>query len=1606
MVQTSQIETKDTVLSKVKKSLEEHGFLYHGTSNKKISDLILPPSKTKVISEKSRKKNLDKVFFSKSAKSANIYAGRAFNEYGGEKKTHRVIPIGDIEVLNAKKGTEVLMSDMAIVIPDNIKTIDEAIKYAESKLTPDVLKELNKKQDEKLNEQRNVRDDGNGRTVQEGEMQQQQVSAESLRGAEQKNENVIVSEEGKKISGETQKTVSEKVTPDTSIKDKSKLLANSLRKAKFVQSMSDLNKLQSDPTGLLKVAWDGSIEAAAKIIEVSGSIAQAVSNGVSTLKQSDWYKSLSKQAKTIAEKRLKEDIKSVYESSRNEIKKVHEDFLKESIGEKRVDDIKKSLRSIAEEMMSFDNIKLRNLSKSLTNYLKDTKGLSSEEKNLLIKEVVSEFKTGKKETGSTSLGKKIKTLLTAVQASKKDTEKNFKEASAKIIDEIKNAKGNKSITAGQYRSIINKLGSMTTDVRTKFGEKLPSRLKKLMEYVDKVLVEANYNDQLASAKKTIKEVIKKNKDKNSIFGTAKKLADAFANIDPSELTYEELVDFNEAATKILTNTKTPTISYLEGLVAKYGDRTREEYDSFAEKIDKAVADGTIDKLSESLIKELDDYISEANKLFNNLESARDYIKASRKIAVARKKVDKLFNAGVLTDEEVSNYNKMFGDKDAFTDKDMEDYEKKFGKRENIENEWETLLADFKKEYAQKIKEKQKEIKSQLKNLSQQEQETLKDIFNVSAEQLEKLNIVDLETIDIAIENIKDGYVTPSVYEVGLKLDSIRDRESYVNDVFKNIFNSRRWGGLIKRGFTNRATRIFQETTKEKPTGVNLEESLGSTKSHRWDVLLGNSSKYKTLNNLMMKLVNGVQKESNEKRKFEDKRLKILDDFIKNYKGKAADKIKEIGNFLIERSWQQEDFFQEGKVNEDTGSYNQARFFGTNRLFKAINDGSAFNREQIRWANMFKEAQEKGLTKKVNGVEVLDVEKYEQYLRKDKAVSKLLDDYTNYMEEVKPYAEVATMQNGRSFISKLMYYPFRSKESGREVSINGIINEIRGINGNVKMQANSTFNRTGVIQWLENDIIKVMGDHTNEVLRNYYVYPKIKSVMQSVRGSVEDYIKENNPKNREEANQLKEALMNAIKNRVARYYNSGKYSSSYDPIFDRWMKGAKKGMLVNFARIPPELLANAIRGAWMMGTIPLSVIKMSKSKKAVYDSLFSDYINDKYWSKYSPEIGGVSKTKAWLNTLEKWADKVIIVSDKAIGRPLMIHEFNRAFKDITKKDFDPEKLKTDENYYYKNKDAIERATTWAIRRLEEGFNDKTSLTSPELIKFVGGVLKLDPYSPKVFEKTGAKVFDVLMSFNRNEVEQLIDSSRRIRQGKIDNDYSMVRMGMRDIIAISTSNAVYQTARRISGVFFTNMFASMMGQALTGYEEDDKEKLMSSEELWRDFRRSAEGFMMGGSANVYSWTSRWLMFAIDGTKILSEEQKNVIYDIMLNDLYSQKIPDFGSPKTVLSSALPLPNVAVKDVFKGIEGLEAISNALAEAESLGEITTEQWLQLASIANLGAKYFAPNILSPTLQKNIDRGIKNAKDKPKGDTNRLPTFGEKGAMSNNGISKKRLPKF
>lgn len=89
---------------------------YHGSCTLGLKgNMLLPPEMTDTISEKGRKKNLDRVFFTKDIGLARIYSGRAARSIGGEPTLYRVICPVDLICMNDAGGSSVYHASWAFV---------------------------------------------------------------------------------------------------------------------------------------------------------------------------------------------------------------------------------------------------------------------------------------------------------------------------------------------------------------------------------------------------------------------------------------------------------------------------------------------------------------------------------------------------------------------------------------------------------------------------------------------------------------------------------------------------------------------------------------------------------------------------------------------------------------------------------------------------------------------------------------------------------------------------------------------------------------------------------------------------------------------------------------------------------------------------------------------------------------------------------------------------------------------------------------------------------------------------------------------------------------------------------------------------------------------------------------------------------------------------------------------------------------------------------------------------------------------------------------------------------------------------------------------------
>lgn len=204
-----------------------------------------------------------------------------------------------------------------------------------------------------------------------GDEQATEPSGRGVTSQEQENvtgESVTKETEGQELkSPPPAKETGESSVEEKKIKEASKSLAKAIRSKKFVQDMSDLESLRNDPTGLFKGAWDGGLEILAKSIEAGGTVAQAVSDAVNNIKESDWYKGLSEEGKAKAEGILNDKLNErISEAEKQSVKKPtpkkegtkterRKQFLNRAKKDTTIDDRTKRFLAEADEMYEVES---------------------------------------------------------------------------------------------------------------------------------------------------------------------------------------------------------------------------------------------------------------------------------------------------------------------------------------------------------------------------------------------------------------------------------------------------------------------------------------------------------------------------------------------------------------------------------------------------------------------------------------------------------------------------------------------------------------------------------------------------------------------------------------------------------------------------------------------------------------------------------------------------------------------------------------------------------------------------------------------------------------------------------------------------------------------------------------------------------------------------------------------------------------------------------------------------------------------------------------------------------------------------------------------------
>lgn len=1181
--------------------------------------------------------------------------------------------------------------------------------------------------------------------------------------------------------------------------------------------------------------------------------------------------------------------------------------------------------------------------------------------NLLSEQQVKDLRD-KLNTKTFSKATKEKQTLEIVKSLIKSstgiTKKTYKELGNIVADLFRGlSKAEKKvIPPRQYISIIGRLGQANT-VRT---------MNKLLNDVfDKYIFGdgAKYKAALAEATKALQSIIDANQTNKSKFGTAKNVADEVSNIDLNKLTFDELKDFTKLANRIFRTKRTPSVEYIHVINSLYGNKQNE------------------DKAKVERIKDIDDlqkYVDKASEI--EVVDIGSYIQLNRRLNLARKRAIEIFSELADTDEN---------------NEARSDIEEKIGnilnRGEEIGGEFQEQLDDFKNAYADFIASKlrSQETKNGIDLLETKEEKLAgMELYSMPLSAIRKLDINSMADLSVAIDNLRIGDLMPyTFHELYPKLHAIDKKDKFLKQALTNISNSKRWKTLIERGL-----KAFT-FSKKHPFGRQANESdqllfeLMKLQAFRMDMFLGNVSLTKTFSRVFSEIGDAINRMNSLKSKTDEMMYNAYVVFSKKIKTNKLVDIKRgedkqliwrklLGMFMIERRWQSSKFFDDliakGELSEETASYlNNVLNINKESSLRHATDSKSFNEDADIFNRLIQIVRDNNAFKKIGDVEVIDIDKLESILRKDEGVDVFLTTVDKIFEEYKGKNKMSSLFNDRSLNFGENFFPFRSKDKRNQIDDNNILPEFMRVASNAKLQSGSTYEWTGKRMYIETDITNVVNSYTEGIRRNYFLYPLLRENTMAIRMASSE-VADGNTRvtgNDNRITMLGNTIVDALLQRLAMYYKTGVYHKERKA-FDLFEKGSKKAMLAKPAKMITETTANIIRMTMAMKDLPIEVYTRIAENKEFYNEFVGNYIGDKYFSRWADEVNDTIFKHKWLEFAENAADFLISFADKSVGKALFTSYFTDKFKELTGEEFSEKDYQNEEWYKLKFKDAIDESAALGLRRVEELFNNKNPMSNAQYVSFFNGILSWRADSGM------ARVFNFLMSFGRNEANQIIDSYRRyVWAGRGSKERMMAK---RDIMAVVTSNFLYGILRKMMSITGGIILAQVSGIFSGGgggdddkYIDEQKQQLKSGK-FYFDYgtKRIALDLILGGSANIFESVSTFSLYFLENTGGLDKKTAEWIYE-QFNIRYMDRMPLYGMSDRVIIEATPagLQPIA-KDFFSTGESLFDFVVSMCSAHENGLLSEKDLYDLVNLWNMGMKYvfFSPTV--PIVERKVNQNM------------------------------------
>lgn len=1197
----------------------------------------------------------------------------------------------------------------------------------------------------------------------------------------------------------------------------------------------------------------------------------------------------------------------------------------------------------------------------------------------LIKKVEDNFNKLQEQGKPTSADVSFAYLMELIKAKgekegKQLSNKAYKALAKEILGNLKkllSAKEKQFVTPTQYNAIIRKITNATTD----------KARQKAIDYVNETVIfgkGAKFKAQLSEARNNLKKIKDANRSDKSKFGTARKLADEVEGIDVSQLDYDELREFNHLANRIFTTKALPNTKPLILLHGLFG-QVQKEPKQKDEKIK------TVDELIEYIesAKEMYELVSEDGNIVFDLPS---YIYFKRMLNYARKRAVDLFSELADTKENQSKRQQL---------------EELIGSIEQTGEEKAGLIKEQMEEFRQEFA-----ARTTTRLRSKETEDGINEIENkylrlhtmmfyeTPSEVIQKLEMKDLLALNSAIDNLRESQVLPEMlHDLQIRMNVQRKIDKNFRQAYENISKSKLWKDFVKRGFKGIIPEL-RNLAKGAKEVEELERYLMSKQAFRIDTALGNFSLRHTVGKAFTEPGTAINKATNHKEKIEKELQKAYAEFTKGKrKGKFIFRYAEdeqqlwrrfVGMYLIERRWQESDSF---KDNFDNNNASILNFVFNLHPDKMLPDSKKeFDKDKEYYQKFIEYLRENNALTVKDGVEIIDLPKADALLRSDKGIDTLINAIDKAVTDLKGINEVAALFNNRSLEWRPNYVPFVRKDSNNTFTDENVFNLINKISAGTRMEAGATHEWTEQKMYIETDIVKSINGYVDDVLRNYYVAP----ILRENRMALNEASKLSDDK---DIRYLGNALVKTLVDRVAMYYRTGIYRHD-SRILNRLETGSKKALLAKLSKTIVETVANVERMIFSMGKIPFEAWDRIRINSEVWNQIIADNIGESAFTRWADEIDDTVFKKTILKKGEELADWMIVYADKTVGRPIFAQHFLDTFRKETGRDFDEEQYKTNEKYRLNNADAINASAMVGLRRTEELFNNKNPLSQPQLISFLGGLMK------GVRNNVFVRAFNYLMSFGRNETNQLIDSVRRMRYGNTAERL----MGTRDIISLVLSNFSYGVLRTYSSYlearglsFLANLFTQSGGD--DDKYIDEKKQQIHSGKFYIDFAtmKLLPDLVIGGNSNVVEWTGTMLLYMFEKTQNISPEKKEWIYEVYKRR-YVDILSMYGSADRALIAATPAGfQPVLKDAFSlaesvidtkaGLGTIYSFITALDDAQKEGLLTEKEVYDIINIANIGTKYFGFNPLVPYIERQMNQRMwllrkeaaKEKKDKQKG---------------------------